>query len=178
LGADLGAEASLLGDLFLAVTERRKLEFTYRDAKRHLDPYGIAHRRGHWYAVGGTADGERLYRVDRMSDLVVGDEPGAFKRPKGFEVKNAMSNHPWESGSDETVPATIRFDPDVAWWAARTLGLATSTDGPLQLELPVANRDAFIGWALSFGASAEVLAPEDLRAEIRQRVESALENSG
>ena len=42
----------------------------------------------------------------------------------------------------------------------------------------VANRDAFIGWVLSFGASAEVLAPAELRAEILNRVNSALENSG
>jgi proteasome accessory factor B len=178
LGADLGAEASVLGDLFLAVTERRRLEFTYKGSKRRLDPLGIAHRRGHWYVVGWTEEGERLYRVDRMSDLVVGDEPDSFKRPRGFDVKHAMSNHPWETGSDQTVPATVRFDADVAWWAARTLGAKVTDDGTLVHVLPVANRDAFIGWVLSFGASAEVLAPAELRAEILNRVNSALENSG
>jgi predicted DNA-binding transcriptional regulator YafY len=178
LGADLGAEASILGDLFLAVTERRRLEFSYRDSKRKLDPYGIAHRRGHWYLVGGTDDGERLYRVDRISDLEVGDKTAVFIRPKGFDVKSSMQNHPWETGSDETVSATVRFDPEVAWWAARTLNAASADDGSLEYVLPVANRDAFIGWVLSFGDSAEVLVPDDLRSEILTRVEAALENSG
>jgi proteasome accessory factor B len=178
LGADLGAETSVLGDIFLAVTERRRLDFTYRDTKRRLDPYGLAHRRGHWYVVGRTAKGERLYRVDRISSLRVGEDGGAFQRPKGFDLKTAMSTQPWEAGSDETVVATVRFDADVSWWAARTLGVQTSDGEALELDLPVANRDAFIGWVLSFGASAEVLSPEDLRREIRTRVEAALESAG
>ena len=74
LGADLGAEASVLGDLFLAITERRRLEFGYSGERRVVDPYGIAHRRGHWYLVAHTPAGERVFRVDRMSDLEVGSE--------------------------------------------------------------------------------------------------------
>ena len=178
LGADLGAEVSVLGDLFLAVTERRRLHFNYRDQRRRLEPYGIAHRRGHWYLVGATDQGERLYRVDRISELKVGDEPAAFKRPRSFDVKRAMAGHPWEAGTDATVPAMVRFDADVSWWAARTLGVPVAGGEPLEIELPVTNRDAFVGWILSFGASAEVLGPDDLRDEILQRVEAALESSG
>ena len=51
LGADLGPEAEVLGSIFEAVTERRRISFTYRDAERTASPYGIAHRRGHWYLV-------------------------------------------------------------------------------------------------------------------------------
>jgi predicted DNA-binding transcriptional regulator YafY len=47
-------------------------------------------------------------------------------------------------------------------------------DGPLEATIPVSNRDAFIGWILSFGPSAEVLAPPDLRDEILARVAAAL----
>ncbi len=178
LGADLGAEASVLGDLFLAVSERRQLDFTYGGSQRKLDPYGIAHRRGHWYLVGQTPDGERVYRVDRISDLEVGKQAGAFSRPKRFDVKRAMSNHPWEAGPDDVVTSTVRFDPDVAWWAARTLGVEAPAGGPLELDLPVANRDAFIGWILSFGPDAEVVGPSALRELVLERVEAAVENAG
>ena len=178
LAADLGAEAAVLGDLFLAVSERRKLEFEYGGSKRLLDPYGIAHRRGHWYLIGQTADGERVYRVDRMSQLEVGKGADAFVRPKRFQVKRAMSKHPWEAGTDETVDATVRFDPDVAWWAARHLGVDVLGDGSLEVELPVANRDAFIGWVLGFGPDAEVVAPPELRHELLARVEAAVEAAG
>ncbi len=174
LGADLGAEAEVLGSLFGAITERRAVEFEYRASERQLDPYGIAHRRGHWYLVGAGAEGERIYRVDRIDKLTVSEKTGTFAKPKGFDVRSLMDGHPWEAGSDPEVEATIRFDSEVAWWAARTLGLERP-EAELVATVPVANRDALVGWVLSFGDAAEVLDPAELRGEIRTRVEAALE---
>jgi predicted DNA-binding transcriptional regulator YafY len=66
----------------------------------------------------------------------------------------------------------------VAWWAARILGADAPKTGPLEIELPVTNRDSFIGWILSFGADAEVLGPNDLREEIVERIDAALMGTG
>ena len=123
LGADLGAEADTLGQLFGAITERRPIEFRYRDSPRSLNPYGMAHRRGHWYLVGAGPSGDRIYRVDRINKLGVGEEANTFSKPRGFDIKKVMDTQPWESGSDPLVEAAVLFDEDVAWWAARTLGL-------------------------------------------------------
>jgi proteasome accessory factor B len=178
LGADLGAEASVLGDLFLAVTERRKLDFAYAGDQRHLEPYGMVHRRGHWYLVGRIASGERVFRIDRITDLEVGTKAGAFDRPRGFQVKRAMSTNPWEMGTEDIVTASVRFDESLAWWAARTLELEPPAEGALDAELSVANREAFIGWILGFGPDAEVLGPPELRDAVLQRVEAALGGLG
>ncbi len=175
-GADLGSEAEVLGQLFEAVSGRCRIEMKYRTASRTVEPYGVAYRRGHWYLVGAVAGEERMYRVDRISSLKLGD-CGVFVRPRGFDIKAAFRSHPWESGRDEEIVAEVVFDSDVAWWASKTLGVSY-TEGALQTEIPVSNRDAFIGWILSFGPSAEVVAPEDIRQEIRSRVESALEHAG
>ncbi len=175
LGADLGDQAATLGDLFHAITGRRMIEFDYRGERRSLKPYGLAHRRGHWYLAGVTPKGPRVYRVDRLTALELGDSPQAFKPPRDFNIRSVMTQQPWESGEDDEVKATVRFDPDVAWWAARTLGVPAPESGPLETEIPVANRDAFMGWILSFGASVEVLFPEDLRAAIRANVTATLE---
>lgn len=173
MGADLGAEAETLGALFGAITERRRIRFVYRDTERQLEPYGMAHRRGHWYLVGKSPKGERLFRVDRIDSLEVGDEPHSFEKPEKFDIRSVMDSQPWETGGEEEVEARVRFDADIAWWAARTLRVAEPR-GSLETTVPVANRDAFIGWVLSFGEAAEVLEPQGLRDEIRTRVSAAL----
>ncbi|HZD24355.1 MAG TPA: WYL domain-containing protein, partial [Acidimicrobiia bacterium] len=124
LAADLGEDGEILGELFGAIADRRKVEFTYRGHLRPVEPYGIAHRRGHWYLVGKTPDGERMYRVDRISQLSVGETPGAFKKPKGFDIKASVDAQPWETGADSAITTTVHFDAEVAWWAARSLGVA------------------------------------------------------
>lgn len=174
LGADLGAEAETLGSLFAAITERRPVSFTYRGSKRHLNPYGMAHRRGHWYVVGESPEGERLYRVDRIEALQDLGEAGSFDKPRNFDVRSIMDAQPWETGGQDEVEAEVRFDPEVAWWAARTLRME-EPKSELVTKMPVANRDAFIGWILSFGPSAEVLSPPEIRQDIRSRVDAALE---
>ncbi len=176
VGADLGNDATLVGELFAAVTERRTVTFDYRDSTRSLKPYGIAHKRGHWYLAGDTAEGARVYRVDRIKNLTIGEQPGAFQRPRNFKVREVLNAQPWESGSDELFPVAVRFDPSVAWWAARSVGQAPPSEGEaLHLELPVANRDAFIGWVLTFGDAFEVESPSEMRAELVSRVSAALE---
>jgi proteasome accessory factor B len=177
LGADLGDGAAVLGDLFAAVTERRLVSFEYRGVTRTLEPWGIAHRRGHWYVTGKAKEGERNYRVDRMEKVVLSGGAGQFERPKGFDTKKLMDLHPWEAGGGDRVEATVRFDDDVAWWAARTLGETAPPEGdPFEAIVPVTNRDAFVGWVLSFGDAAEVVAPKDLRDEVVSRVRAALES--
>lgn len=173
LAADLGEAAETLGDLFQAISERRRVRFNYKDRERRVAPYGMGHRRGHWYLVGGTNRGERMYRVDRMEAIRIEDEANAFERPAGFKIKTFLESEPWEAGSDDAVPAVIRFSAEIAWWAAKQLGAGSAretNDGDLEVTVPVANREAFIGWVLSFGEGAEVLEPEELRQAVIRRV--------
>lgn len=173
LAADLGEGAEALGELFGAVTDRRKIRFSYRGHQRRVEPYGIAHRRGHWYLVGNTPDGERMYRIDRIDGLQVGSNPQSFEKPKNFDIRALVDSQPWEAGSDPEVATTVRFDADVAWWAARSLGL-DEPENELVATVAVANRDAFVGWVLSFGNSAEVLEPAEMRQAVADRVDEAL----
>lgn len=173
LAADLGEGAETLGDLFKAVSERRTVRFKYKGQERRVSPYGIGHRRGHWYLVSGSSAGERMYRIDRMETIAVEEPADAFPRPAGFSIKKALESMPWEAGSDDAVAAVIRFDPEIAWWAARQLGagVARATDnGGLEVSVPVANREAFLGWVVSFGEGAEVVEPAELRAAVIDRV--------
>ncbi|MDP8959004.1 MAG: WYL domain-containing protein [Actinomycetota bacterium] len=175
LAADLGMTPDDLATVFQAVAERRHLEFGYRGRPRVLHPYGMVHQRGHWYMVG-TEQGAgevRAFRIDRASELGLGGRPGAFERPPGFRAGDALARAPWEAGEDD-VQATVRFSPEVAWWARRQLSdgaeVKEEESGALEAKLTVANQDAFIGWVLGFEDGAEVLDPPELRRLVVERV--------
>ncbi len=177
LAANLGEEVGLLGDLFTAVVEHRIVDFTYREKARAFKPYGLVHRRGHWYLVGAMVSGEvRAFRVDRITELELRDATEAFKRPADFDVQRSIPDAPWEAGPEE-LTAEVLFDADVAWWARRELGanaqVTDAGDGAIRARIPVAHPDAFIGWVLGFVDQAEVESPPELRERLLARVGDA-----
>jgi proteasome accessory factor B len=168
LGADLGTLSQDLEALFGAVAEARLVAFEYHGTPRRVRPYGLAHRRGHWYLVGpqsGT-EGMRAFRVDRLADLRVGSQAGAFTRPRGFRAAAALPDTPWEVG-EEGMPVTVRFDPGIAWWARRQVPadgtVEAAPDGGLLVRLQVSALEPFIGWMVGFEDAAEVLGPPEVR---------------
>jgi len=171
LAAELGLGAEDLSVAYLAATERRMLSFMYRGRRRNVQPMGILHQRGHWYLIARDREKMRAYRIDRASKFTAGDRPGAFTRPAGFSLRDALPLEPWATGEADIV-ARVVFDADTAWWAKRQLGdkAIERPDGCLEAELRVANPDAFIGWILSFEDKAEILEPPQLRQALIDRV--------
>lgn len=165
IGADLGDEAETVAMAFAAVSGRRPLSFRYNDRSRTVDAYGLVHRRGHWYVIGPErGEAIKVYRLDRASELSSGD-PGSFERPDGFRAKDAVATHPWDQG-DERVPATIRFDPDMAWIAERELGglasAASNADGSVDVTITAGATGPLLSWLVGFEDRAEILAPPEL----------------
>ncbi|HEY5578598.1 MAG TPA: WYL domain-containing protein [Acidimicrobiia bacterium] len=173
LAADLGADSDVLAEAFQAAAERRYVVFGYRSRARTVAPLGLVHQRGHWYLVGDQAGEVRVFRVDRIEGLRVGDRAEAFERPPGFSARRSLAAAPWEAGEDR-LTAEVRFDPEIAWWARRQLrgdaSLQPEADGGLLVRLPVSNVDAFIGWLLAFGSEAEIVGPSELRERLVARV--------
>ena len=177
VGADLGAASADLPLLFTAVIEAREVAFSYLGKDRRVQPYGLVHRRGHWYLVGPQAGeaGVRTFRVDRSAGLRLGNHPQSFSRPAGFRAAEAIPEAPWEAGETE-VDVTVRFDAEVAWWARRQLTpaatVAEEPGGSLLVSLPVAAVPAFIGWMIGFEDAAEILEPVEVRERLLAHLEA------
>lgn len=171
LRADLGAETGTLATAFQGAVERRVLAMTYRGRPRRVEPIGVLHQRGHWYLIAIESGDRRAYRLDRATDLRLEGSPGAFERPEGFELADALALEPWGVGTADVV-ARVVFDEDVAWWARRELHEVNvlRESGTLEVEIEVANPDAFLGWILGFEDKAEILSPPDLREKLLERV--------
>ena len=179
IGADLGLESDRLGLVFQAVLERRRINFLYRDSRRSIEPYGVYHRRGHWYFAGGAGQDTaitRTYRLDRASRIRVEDPAGAFERPRGFSARDILSSLPWEQGTDQRT-ARVRLDGEVAWWAENRFPgsepVETGADGSLVLDIPYSEPESFIDVVLEMDGAAVILEPSDLRRRLIRRVRGA-----
>lgn len=169
-GAEIAMEGGQqLALLFAAVGARQVVRFRYRGETRTVDPWRIAYRNGRWYLSGRDhdRDDERQFRLDRLEDAAVVGPASAFERPARPSARPAQ---PWEIGDEEAVTARLLVDADQFDWAARFLGerrvVQRLDDGSGVFELIVRNREAFRSMVLTFLDHAELLEPDELRADL------------
>jgi len=165
----------LLDVLQDAVVSRRRLVLHYDDrgrrrTQRVVDPWGLVDKDDVWYLVAGTDQGQRTFRVDRIAEASVTDEPA--DRPPDFELSRA-----WERVVEEveqrrspvtaTVLVAARLLPVLQVQFGRHCELvAELEDGRAKVRVaaPMALTiaETLAGW----GAAVEVLEPESVRAEL------------
>jgi predicted DNA-binding transcriptional regulator YafY len=158
--------------LFDAYRTRSTVTFAYRGADRHVDPWGILFRRGHWYVVGHDRDrGERRsFRVDRVDGGVDAGPAGAFEPPASLEPGAILGDEPWRYGEEDVVAARVLVDASQAAAVIEQVGdpavVERRDDGSVVIELPVTNTAAFRSFVLDLLDAAEVVGPPELRAEM------------
>jgi len=95
-----GIRAPASNDALIALTTaahaQLRVHLKYRsaegvDSERDFDPYGLACRGGAWYAVGmcRLRNDLRSFRLDRVVDVVVGDE--RFDKPVDFDALEQLA---------------------------------------------------------------------------------------
>jgi len=161
--------APALLDLFVAVLERRQVQFGYSGEARTVQPHRLQFERGRWYLTGFDLgrDARRSFRLDRIDGEVGSGPPDAFESPT--EV-HGVRLRPWELGSGEARPARVLLDADIARSVLNEdPGLDVverRDDGSLVVELSVRNPVALRSFVLSQLDRAELLSPPDLRADV------------
>ena len=185
-GADLAAEQPHLGAFYSALLDHRPVEFAYQAAgagapsNRRLHPYGLVHRRGHWYVVGeDTArKGVRSFKLGRVSGPVKRVE-GSYTIPAGFDAAEHVGGEAWAIGPEASDGTVVRFDASMRWWAEQNMPGLPAAEGPggsLDIEVPVANLDALISWIIGFGPEVEILRPEPARRRLIEHLAPYLEH--
>ena len=159
--------------LFDAYRSRAAVAFDYRGERRHVDPWGILFRRGHWYVVGHDHDrgDPRSFRVDRIDGDVEAGPSQAFDRPARLEPGAILRDEPWRYGDEDVVSARVAVDALHAAAVVDQVGedvvVERRDDGSIVVELPVTNTEAFLSFVLGLLDAAEVIAPPELRDEMR-----------
>lgn len=184
-GADVAAEQPSLGAFYSALLDHKPVEFGYRTAdatgaaRRRLQPYGLVHRRGHWYVVGQDIDkaAVRSFKVARVSGPVARLD-GSYTIPRSFDAAEHVGEQAWAIGPETSDVTVVRFDASMSWWVEQNMpGLPASAGphGALDVEVPVANLDALISWIIGFGSEVEILAPESARRQLIEHLAPYLE---
>jgi predicted DNA-binding transcriptional regulator YafY len=170
-GAPLGAvptPESLL-ELFVAVLERREVDFGYGGARRRVQPHRLQFERGRWYLTGHDLDRDahRSFRLDRIGAPVTTGERDAFAPP---EQVPGVRLRPWELGDAPERRAQVLLDAEIARSVLNEdPGLTVAErheDGSVVVELVVRSPVALRNFVLSLLDRAELLGPEDLRDDL------------
>ena len=190
--ADARELANRLRMLTSALFTRKLLRFRYRgiyrdeETEREVAAYGLLFQRGQWYVVGhdATRQSLRIFRVDRMSDLVVNarspNKPD-YEVPPDFRLRDYTGRQAWELGDEDepTVVAHVSFRfPQSAWAERNRYGrlLETRADGSAVRVFDVFQVNPFVRWILSQEGDAEIISPTELRDHLRS-LARAIENA-
>ena len=167
-----------------AVDESRQLWMRYytasRDAltERIVDPIRLLVTDGHAYLEGycHSADAVRHFRVDRIEEIVVLDEPAQGQLWVDSDVPEQMF-HP----DPQIPPVTLRLAPSARWVAdyyhAETTGNADelSEDGSVRVSLRAGGDEWLVRLMLSLGGGAVIEGRPDLALRVSERAAEALE---
>ncbi|WP_096439367.1 helix-turn-helix transcriptional regulator [Alteribacter populi] len=171
------SQFNVMPTLLPAIAENRTLKVSYysihRDKKteRKLDPYYLVPREGHLYVIAhchlrGVV---RVFRLSRFHSVEVTEN--RFKIPKQFKIDDYLSQR-WSIISDDTETTfLVRFDAEAARYVLEDdyhvdTERMPQKDGSLLMRTTVKSKGEFLRWIRSYGLSAEVLEPKEVRKEL------------
>ena len=140
------------------------------ETERTVHPLGLVEKHATWYLVAGTAAGLRTFRVNRVRSVVPTGEP--VVRPADFDLAAT-----WESvvatveerrtsqRAVVRVPAYARHTL-AGQFGPRTVVRAELADGRVELEVGARTAGMIAEQLAGWGAMVEVVAPQEVRAEL------------
>jgi proteasome accessory factor B len=162
--------------LMLATRERRAVGFDYRKASaarpepRAVEPWALECWRGHWYLAGHDRDrgAVRVFRLSRITGRVR-TARGAFTAPVPDHVDVRETVARWAGEGVTSVTARIRLRRDSGYPLRARAVTTTPVDADWdELEIPYGH--GLDAWLAEFGPDVLVLAPEELRADVLDRL--------
>lgn len=181
-GGGYGAEEdiSFLPTLQAAIWQERRVQLVYHLStgpvvEPQLDPLGLVAKWGTWYLVAVWQGTVSVYRVSRVQEARLLDEPCA--RPEGFDLAAF-----WRRSSEEYLanlpqyPATLRVSPAIRDRVLNTCRCQRvepleppDADGWTRVEVTFESEEEACRYAVGWGAQLEVVAPSSLRQQVIER---------
>lgn len=171
-----GLAAGVMGEVRQAVLSGRKLRFDYAapdtTPRSHtVDPIGLVSVRDRTYLLATKSGEDRIYRLSRM--LTAEAQPELAERPAQVDLDRIWAERSARFLSENHIPVLVRVAParrDELLNTARAMRAEEpEADGWVRLDLTFEDLRHAV-WAIwQLDTAADVLAPESLRAALRDR---------
>ena len=173
-----------------AVLQRKQLTIRYwtasreAESQRTIDPWHLASVNGEWYLIAycHTRKDRRMFAPNRIRDLQ--DTGGTYEIPDNFSIADFFdgtfrvindSTQPLQTVQVRFLPSAAKYIREKIWHPSQVAH--PQPDGSYLVELSLRSLIEVKRWILSWGAECEVLAPAELRADIRNEALKILEQS-
>ena len=160
-----------------AAGDRRRLRIEYLAAStaelstRRIEPEAVFASLGRWYVAAWDldADGERLFRIDRIRQTELTDE---HFEPRGLQG----AGRPLYTPSAVDVAVRLRLRAEARWVAEyyETTDLVELDDGGVEITLPSRRLDWVARLLLRLGDGSTILDPPELREQLRGAADATL----
>ena len=168
--------------LIAALREKRSVITDYYSAyrnahsRRMIDPYHLLFKQGVWYLIGHCHNREEIlmFALDRMESLEITEQ--SFSVDPEFCVNRYLGDSLNIERGGKLVEVKILFDSHQTRWVCertwhKSQQIERRPDGSLILSMSVSGLGEVKRWVLGFGSHAEVLAPTELREEVKREIE-------
>jgi len=168
-----------------ALLRRRRLHMRYLTrargevGEREVSPQRLVHYRNTWYLDAWCHSRERLLRFALDAVQAAQVLPARAKDVALRQVQAEMDTGYGIFAGGTRQQALLRFSPQAAPWISREEWHPNQQgrlldDGSWELRLPYVDETELVMDLLRQGEQVQVLAPESLRAAVRQRLAAAL----
>jgi predicted DNA-binding transcriptional regulator YafY len=172
-----------------AIWQGRRLRMVYQRGdesvvERIADPLGLIAKGSVWYLVAGVEGVPRSYRVSRVQEATLLEEPCA--RPEGFDLVTW-----WERSTAEfraalpRYPATVRVEAGLLGrlrqgerYSQVEAEETPDAEGWARVEMRFEDEHDAVEFILSFGDRIAVITPDRLRALVIEQAEAILARYG
>lgn len=170
---------SVLGALF----GNTPIKITYYTPHKHetteriIQPLHLLCYMGSWHLIAYCAlkKGLRDFALSRIRSMELLTEP--IKLPRALpSIRNYIRMNFGLMAGEESVEVCLKFAPEVSSWISEQVWFSgqkvvANKDGSICLRFPVADFGEIRKEVLKYGASVEVLAPQELREQIREEIQ-------
>lgn len=177
--------------LHCAIREERQIRFRYFDwtvrktreyhrggAAYQMSPLGLVWQDENYYLVAGESGREvpRHFRVDKMEDITVLDEPRVRDCGEIDPARYAATTFGMFAGEPVAVELSVedRLAGVIIDRFGREPVFRPTAEGRFYVTVKVIPSPIFYGWALSFGGGVRIVSPSGVREACRKQALEAL----